>query len=129
MIVNKVMILNELMRYKIFTAKADFARFLDISPQNLSKWFERNTFDIDIIVSKLPEINTSWLLTGEGEMLKNSSDTSTNNNELLASLKKTIELQEEHISLLKEMLVIKDAEINRLKKAMASAVPQTANVG
>lgn len=84
---------------------------------------------VNSIALHYPDLNTGWLLTGEGEMLKSSSDTSTNNNELLASLKKNIELQEEHISLLKEMLVIKDAEINRLKKALASAVPQTANVG
>lgn len=84
---------------------------------------------VNSIALYYPDLNTGWLLTGEGEMLKSSSDTSTNNNELLASLKKNIELQEEHISLLKEMLVIKDAEINRLKKALASAVPQTANVG
>ena len=69
--IDKVLILNELMAHKNFQTKAKFARFLDITPQNLSKWFERNTFDIDTIDNKFPEVSRTWLLTGEGEMLKN----------------------------------------------------------
>lgn len=68
--VDKVLILNDLMRYKNFASKAEFARFLGITPQNLSQWFKRNTFDVDIIGNKFPEVNPVWLLTGEGEMLK-----------------------------------------------------------
>ena len=68
--VDKVLILNDLMRHKNFASKAEFARFLGITPQNLSQWFKRNTFDIDIIGNKFPEVNHVWLLTGEGEMLK-----------------------------------------------------------
>lgn len=59
------------MRYKNFTSKAEFARYLGVSPQNLSQWLKRNTFDINIIEDKFPEVNHIWLLTGEGEMLKN----------------------------------------------------------
>lgn len=67
---NKVLILNKLRDYKNFNSEAEFARFLDITPQNLSKWRERNTYKIDILSTKYPEVNTEWLLTGEGEMLK-----------------------------------------------------------
>lgn len=73
MLVDKVLILNELMRYKNFASKADFARFLEITPQSLAKWFERATFDINIIVNKFPEVNQIWLLTGTGIMLKAGS--------------------------------------------------------
>ena len=72
--VDKTLILNDLMRYKNFASKAEFARFLEITPQNLSQWFKRNTFDVDIIGNKFPEINHVWLLTGEGEMLKETGN-------------------------------------------------------
>ena len=68
--IDKRFILRELKKFKNFRSDADFSRFLDITPQNLSKWYERNTFDVDKIVNKFPEINTVWLLTGEGERLK-----------------------------------------------------------
>lgn len=67
---DKVQIINELIEYKGFKTKAKFAEFIGISPQLLSKWMERNTFDIDKMVIAFPEINAIWLLTGKGEMLK-----------------------------------------------------------
>ena len=73
--VNKTLILNTLMQYKKFASKAEFARFLEITPQNLSQWLKRNTFDISIVGNKFPEVNHIWLLTGEGEMLKESAPT------------------------------------------------------
>ncbi|MFI3322611.1 MAG: LexA family transcriptional regulator [Rikenellaceae bacterium] len=66
----KHQILSKLQEYKKFNKKADFARFLSVEPQVLSNWYKRNTFDINIIVDKFPEINKGWLLSGEGEMLK-----------------------------------------------------------
>lgn len=72
--IDKIFILNELKRYKNFHTDADFARFLEISAQSLAKWYARNTFNADIIVNKFPEINKVFLLTGEGEMLKNNSN-------------------------------------------------------
>ncbi len=66
---DKVFILNELMKLRNFNTKTEFAEYLGISTQNLSKWFSRNSFNIDIIVNKYPEVNRFWLLTGEGEML------------------------------------------------------------
>lgn len=72
--VNKTLILNTLMQYKKFASKAEFARFLEITPQNLSQWLKRNTFDISIVGNKFPEVNHIWLLTGEGEMLKGGSE-------------------------------------------------------
>lgn len=50
--------------------KSEFARMLGVSPQAISTWMSRNTFDIDIIHSKCVNVSAEWLLTGEGEMLK-----------------------------------------------------------
>ena len=67
---DKVLVLNKIRKYKEFKSDADFARFLEIPAQNLSKWKARNTYDIELLYTKCPEINPEWLLTGEGNMLK-----------------------------------------------------------
>lgn len=51
----------------------DFASFLGIKPNTLSNWMSRNTFDAELIYTKCDFINPSWLLTGNGEMIKSYS--------------------------------------------------------
>lgn len=50
--------------------KSEFARMIGVSPQAVSTWITRNTFDIDIIYAKCLNISPDWLLTGKGYMLK-----------------------------------------------------------
>lgn len=50
--------------------KAQFANLLGITPQGLSTWIKRETFDIELVFSKCEDISSEWLLTGEGDMLK-----------------------------------------------------------
>lgn len=50
--------------------KAQFASLLGITPQGLSTWIKRESFDIELIFSKCEDISAQWLLTGEGEMIK-----------------------------------------------------------
>lgn len=50
--------------------KSRMARILNISPQAISTWFSRNTFDLELIYAKCENINPDWLLTGQGSMLK-----------------------------------------------------------
>ncbi|WP_278996667.1 LexA family transcriptional regulator [Prevotella disiens] len=57
--------------------KSEFARYIGVTPQAISTWLSRNTFDIDIIYSKCVNISADWLLTGQGSMLKNNSTQST----------------------------------------------------
>lgn len=66
---SKSQILNELIAYKGFRTKTEFASFVGILPQTLSKWLDRNTFDTDTMIVKFPEINPFWLVTGDGPML------------------------------------------------------------
>lgn len=49
--------------------KAQFANLLGITPQGLSTWIKRESFDIELIFSKCENISAQWLLTGEGYML------------------------------------------------------------
>lgn len=67
------LILNKIKEYKDFKTDVELADFLGISRQNLSAWRSRNSINVNSIVDKLPELRRSWLLTGEGTMLK--SDT------------------------------------------------------
>lgn len=49
--------------------KAAFARMLNVTPQVISQWLGRSSFDFELIFQKCKGISASWLLTGEGEML------------------------------------------------------------
>ena len=53
--------------------KAKFASILGVSPQTISAWVARSTFDSELIYAKCSDISAEWLLTGEGDMVK--SDT------------------------------------------------------
>lgn len=70
---DKVHVLNKLYEYGGFNTKAEFADFLDLSPQNLSNWYNRKTFDINLLSNKFTNVNRNWLLTGEGEMLRSDN--------------------------------------------------------
>lgn len=50
--------------------KAQFANLLGITPQGLSTWIKRDTFDIELVFSKCEGLSAEWLLSGEGEMFK-----------------------------------------------------------
>ena len=52
---------------------AQFAKLLGVSPQTISAWISRNTFDYDLVFTKCEGLSPRWLLTGEGEMLKKES--------------------------------------------------------
>lgn len=50
--------------------KAHFATKLGLTPQSISTWISRNTFDIDKIYANCEDISAEWLLTGKGDMIK-----------------------------------------------------------
>lgn len=55
--------------------KAQFASLLGISPQGLSTWIKRESFDIELIYSKCEGLSAQWLLSGEGEMIESNHQT------------------------------------------------------
>ena len=55
--------------------KAQFANRLGITPQGLSTWIKRESFDIELIFSKCEGISAQWLLTGQGDMFENNNQT------------------------------------------------------
>lgn len=69
----KFQILNDIKKHYAFKRDTDFAIFLGISPQVLYNWKARNTFDTELVYAKCFDINSEWLLTGKGTMLKNGA--------------------------------------------------------
>lgn len=57
-------------------SKAEFARRMDESPQSVSNWVARGAGKnvLNKILSRFPDVNANWLLTGEGEMLTNPNN-------------------------------------------------------
>ena len=141
---DKTLILNQIKTYLKIEKNTDFAEFLEIKPTTLAMWYKRNTFDIELLFKKCEFIDANWLLTGQGEMLKNTpapepapqeshagADRYTalledkialleKNN---ASLEYTISIQEKittsqerEIQRQQEKITSKDQEIQRLKE-------------
>lgn len=54
--------------------KTQFASMLGVTPQGLSTWISRGTYDIERIYSKCENISSHWLLTGNGPMFKDHSN-------------------------------------------------------
>lgn len=50
--------------------KAQFAKIVGVSPQTLSKWIGRKTFNAELIYEKCEKVSAEWLLSGEGSMIK-----------------------------------------------------------
>jgi len=68
--INKIQILNAIKNHYTNGSKTKLAEKLGVKPQTVSTWFSRNTFNIELLYSKLEGIDAHWLLTGEGEMLR-----------------------------------------------------------
>ena len=68
---NKIEILNALIDYYSGGIKAKFAEKIGVKPQTINTWLLRGSFDTELIYSKCEYISGDWLLTGEGEMLRN----------------------------------------------------------
>lgn len=69
---DKSLILKEIKKHLGFKKDTDFAHFLGINQSNLSLWYKRGTINYESIISKCKDIDANWLLTGEGQMLKES---------------------------------------------------------
>lgn len=69
---DKALILNSIKEYLKFKNDKDFATFLGIKQNTLSSWKSRGVIDYDLIIAKCDFIDANWLITGTGEMLKES---------------------------------------------------------
>lgn len=123
---DKYLILSKIKEKLNIKTDRDFADFLEINPTTLAMWKARNTFDIELLFKKCEWINANWLLTGEGNMLKNEENTppQTPNNDkytaLLEVQNKNLEAQikekDNVITILQSQLKDKDTIIKVLEE-------------
>ena len=74
---DKTSMLEAIISYYTEGNKAKFACLLGVSPQTISAWGTRNTFDSELIYTKCIGISADWLLTGEGSMLRSDQTQSS----------------------------------------------------
>ncbi|UGU17343.1 helix-turn-helix domain containing protein [Sinomicrobium kalidii] len=72
---DRSLMLDQIKHHYRFKRDVDLARHLGIKPQALSNWRKRNSFDAELIYTKCDELNSSWLLNGEGPMLRKDLET------------------------------------------------------
>lgn len=51
-----------------------FAKYIGVAPSTVSTWLARDSFDYDLLFAKCEAISSEWLLTGDGPMLNEDSD-------------------------------------------------------
>jgi len=66
--------LNKLIAYFANGNKAEFARNLSISPQNLNSWLRNEYIDFEKVYFALPCVSAEWLLSGNGKMVKETAN-------------------------------------------------------
>ena len=76
--IDKSLILDKLKAYLNIDKDADFAAYLGIKPNVLANWRKRNAINEKAITQRCDFVNLSWLLTGEGQMLKETNHINTN---------------------------------------------------
>lgn len=54
-----------------------FADLLGVQAQTVNSWIRRDTFDMDLVYANCSGISADWLLSGQGNMLKNEHSTQT----------------------------------------------------
>lgn len=67
-------IITRLMIYFNVIKYIDLAKALEISQPTLSKWKDRGTIDIELILNKCEGINLNWLFYGEGPIRRSEDN-------------------------------------------------------
>lgn len=114
---------NALVKYYADGNKARFANMLGVSAQTISAWIARKTFDAELIYAKCSDIAANWLLTGQGNMLQDTPDTSSHNQAIQESnelLQRHEELNSEYIALSRELRE-SNKEIRELRRQLDEA--------
>lgn len=91
---------------KFFDTQANFAKYLGISRQSVFRYINGNnqlTIQTLIKLANDYNINPTWLLLGQGNMLLSDND-SINNDELVKQLQEKINQLEIENKLLKELI-------------------------
>lgn len=112
--------LDEIKAFYDFPTDADFAKHLGITPQVLSNWRNRNSFDAELLYKKCPDLNPSWLLCGEVPMVnpQNKYDSMIKEGRSPYILRKKINYLEREIKVLSKADKIMNESGNQIKQAI-----------
>jgi len=112
--------LDRIKEHYNFKKDSAFAEFLGIKPQVLSNWKSRNSFDAELVYSKCPEINPSWLLCGKEPMINHSTagEQLVNEAHTPYHLKKRLSHLQKEIKTLTEANTIVNESGSQLQKAI-----------
>lgn len=112
--------LDEIKAFYNFQTDADFAKHLGITPQVLSNWRNRNSFDAELLYNKCPALNPSWLLCGEKPMVNphNTSGGVVQEERSPYILRKKIDYLEREIKVLSKADQIMSESGNQIKQAI-----------
>ncbi len=69
----KTDILESLINFYTDGNKARFAAKIGVKPQTINTWLVRDTFDVDAIYSNCEGVSGDYLLSGEGNILKDEN--------------------------------------------------------
>ncbi len=129
---DKRLILNEIKLHYKFKTDSEFARFLGVNSQNIRNWYNRNNYNANLLIDKCQDISPQFIITGEGEMLRENeqiSKASVNSDEwkekavlwmkIASERLEMIEMQREVIQMLKD-------EIKKLKSTQQDEQSRTA---
>lgn len=62
--------LEQLIQYYTNGNKSKFAAMIGVTPQGISSWLARDMYDVELLYSRCENVSGEWLLSGEGNMLK-----------------------------------------------------------
>lgn len=96
-------------------SKSEFGRIIGVSSAFVTSMRKSIQPDkVESIAFNFPELNIKWLMTGEGEMLKQSNNAnSIESSEELSSLKHTIQTQSVAINALNKAIELQELELKR----------------
>lgn len=116
---DKTMMLDRIKDYYSFQTDVVFAKFLGITPQALSNWKNRNSFDAELLYNKCPELNPSWLLCGKEPMISDKlQEFQVNEGQSPYILRKKLIYLEDEIKVLTQADKLMSASGSQIKKAI-----------
>ena len=108
--------LEQLINHYTNGNKAKFAAMIGITPQLVSNWLSRSTFDAELLYKGCKNVSVDWLLSGEGDMIKQTDnsqiDNTGHNSELLALCKALVDNFQQRDNVMSKLVSM----VNRFKQ-------------
>ena len=87
--------------------KTQFALMIGVTPQLLSNWIKRDTFDYERVYFGCKNLSGDWLITGKGEMFrqnKQNDNSQIDNNELISLCRALVENYQQRDEVMKKLI-------------------------